>query len=149
MKIDNLPTQYKPFEKIKIGTNLLENVNALVSINENIPLLIGKGSTPRVWLYIPTNQSGTEWFPLIKDNFSSNKDVKVQIEKTKLIIQIPEKTILNCEIIDKNELVINILDLRPFGLDINSNNNELEINGNTLVGNIFSNITVVVGIGTA
>jgi len=149
MKIDNLPPQYTPFEKITIGTNILEHVNAMVAINENIPLLIGKGPTPRVWLYIPANQEGTEWFPLIKDNFSSHKDVKVQINSKKLTIQIPEKVVLDCEIINKNELVINTLDLRPFGLDIVSNNNELKITGNTLVGNTFSNISTVVGIGTA
>lgn len=147
MKIDNLPTQYTPFEKITIGTNLLEHVNALVAINDNIPLLIGKDSIPRVWLYIPANKEGTEWFPLIKDNFSSHKDVKVQINNKKLTIQIPEKVILDCEIINKNELVINTLDLHPFGLDIASDSNELKVAGNTLVGNTFSNISIVVSIG--
>lgn len=149
MKVDNLPTQYIPFEKITIGTNLLKKVNALISINGSIPLLIGKGSVPRVWLYIPANQEGTEWFPLIKDNFSSHKDVKVQVNSEKITIRIPEKIVLDCEIINKNELVINSLDLRPFGLDIVSNRDELKVTGNTLVGNTFSNISIVVDIGTA
>lgn len=147
MKLNNLPTQYNPFEKITIGTNILKNVQALVSVNENIPLVIGNGSIPRVWLYIPANQDGTEWFPLIKDNFSSHKDVTVEIKNKKIIIKVPEKVILDCEIINDNELNINSLDLRPFGLDVISNTKELQINNNTLSGNTFSNIAIVVGIG--
>lgn len=63
MKLENLPTQYHPFKEIKLGSNILENVIVILTIKGNVPLLVGNGDTPRVWLYIPANKDGSEWYP--------------------------------------------------------------------------------------
>ena len=75
MNLDSLPTGYQQPEKLIIASNSLINVQAIIEINGSLPILIGDGKKPRIWLYIPANKEGTEWYPLVKDNFSTNKDV--------------------------------------------------------------------------
>lgn len=147
MKIDELPSQYEPFRRVRIGSNLLENIQALLVIKGHVPFIIGKGKTPRVWLYIPTNTDGTEWYPLIKDNFSSHPDVVVKAAPKMLTIRTPEATALACLLGKEDVIHITKLDLRPFGINIYSDEESLNVMGNTLSKNTFKNIKAVISIG--
>ena len=144
----DLPPQYEPFAKLRIGSNLLENVKALVSIGETVPLLIGNGPTPRVWLWIPADRSGTRWYPLIKDNFSTHADVKVDARPKLLTVKTPQGTVLSALKGGDNFLSVQRLDLRQFGLNIYADEGSLHVMGNTLTKNEFRNVAVVIGVGT-
>ncbi len=147
MKIDNLPNSYTVPKYLNIGTNKLENVKALISFNEYIPILIGEGNIPKVWLNIPINKEGTEWYPLIKDNFSTNQNVVVLKDNRNIKITTPDGVILDAYSKDNGEIIINILNLQPFGLDIKSNESELLVMNNSYIGNIFRNLNIMIGIG--
>lgn len=147
MKLDSLPSQYVPFQKVRLGSNTLENVVAVVSINGFIPLLVGDGQSPKVWLSIPTNREGTEWYPLIKENFSSHSDVSVEVAKRRVTIRTPQGTVLNVLKNAENSLVFLKLDLRPFGLNFYADEGALHVMGNKLAKNEFKNIPVIIGIG--
>ena len=148
MKLDSLPPQYIPFQRVRLGSNTLENVVAIVSINGFIPLLVGDGESPKVWLSIPTNKEGTEWYPLIKENFSSHADVSVEVAKRRVTVRTPQGTILNVVKNNENSLVFFKLDLRPFGLNIYADEGALQVMGSKLAKNEFKNIKVVIGIGS-
>lgn len=143
-----LPSQYVPFAKVRIGSNVLENVKALVSVGSNVPLLIGDGPTPRVWLSIPADRTGTSWYPLIKDNFSSHPDVRVDVHARTIVVKTPQGTVLSAIKGDKSFLSVQRLDLRPFGLNIYADEGSLHVMGSTLSKNEFRNVAVVIGIGT-
>jgi hypothetical protein len=145
----DFPTQYEPYGTLRIGTNILENVKALASVGSNVPLLIGKGSTPRVWLSIPADRSGTSWYPLIKDNFSSHPEVRVEAHRKTIVIRTPQGTVLSAIQGRENALSVQRLDLRPFGLNIYADEGSLHVMGNTLTKNEFRNMSVVIGIGTS
>jgi len=147
MKLDNLPPQFTPFQRVRLGSNVLENVVAVVSINGFIPLLIGDGESPKVWLSIPTNKEGTEWYPLIKENFSSNSEVSVEITKKRVTVRTPQGTVLNVIKNADHSLVFFKLDLRPFGLNVYADEGALHAMGNKLAKNEFRNIPVIIGIG--
>lgn len=144
----DFPTQYEPYGTLKIGTNTLENVKALVSVGSNVPLLIGKGPTPRVWLSIPTDRTGTSWYPLIKDNFSSHADVQVEVHRKTIVIRTPQGTILSAIQGREDVLSVQRLDLRTFGLNIYADEGSLHVMGNTLTKNEFRNMNVIIGVGT-
>jgi hypothetical protein len=146
MKLDSLPTQYIPFKEIRLGSNILENVAVILTIKGNVPLLVGNGDTPRVWLYIPADREGTEWYPLIKDNFSSNPDVKVNVAPKMISIRTPEGTVFAGLVAEEDKFFITKLDLRPFGLKVYADENSLSVMGNTLAKNQFRNLRVVIGI---
>ena len=48
---------------------------------------------------------------------------------------------------DGGDLMFLKLDLRPFGLDVFTDDNMLHVMGNTLSGNTFKNVSVAIGIG--
>ena len=146
MKLDDLPTNFTPIKEMKLGSNKLLNVVAILSVHENIPLLIGEGEPARIWLYVPANKEGSEWFPLIKDNFPAHPDVKIKTAKKLITVKIPEGTVLSATRGSNNKLVIHRLDLRPFGLDVYADEHGLNVMGNRLSSNEFNGVKVVVGI---
>lgn len=148
MNINNLPQQYQPFERVRLGSNTLENVIAVFSINGFIPLLVGDGESPKVWLSIPANREGTDWYPLIKENFSSNPEVTVEVAKKRVTVRTPQGTVINVVKNNENSLVFFKLDLRPFGLNVYADEGALHVMGNKLAKNEFKNIQVVIGIGS-
>lgn len=147
MKLESLPSQYTPFQRVRLGSNVLENVTAIFSVNGFIPFLIGNGEHPKAWLSIPTNRDGTEWYPLIKDNFSSHSDVSVVFGKKYIKISTPQGTVLNAIKNKDDSIVVFKLDLRPFGLNVFSDETALQVMGNKLANNVFTNVQVVIGIG--
>jgi|JI102314A2RNA_FD_contig_31_2632154_length_588_multi_2_in_0_out_0_2 hypothetical protein len=143
------PAQYEPYQRVRIGSNILENVRALVSIGNKIPLLVGNGATPRVWLSIPADKSGSRWYPLVKDNFSTNPDVKVEVSPKKVIVRTPSGSILSAICGKEGALWVQKLDLRPFGLNIFADENSLQVMGSKLSKNEFRDVSIVIGVGVS
>lgn len=144
----DLPTQYEPFGTLRIGSNILTNVKALASVGSNVPLLVGKGQTPRVWISIPADRTGSRWYPLVKDNFSTHPDVKVEARGKVTYVRTPQGTVLTALRVSDDVLSIQKLDLRPFGLNIFADEGSLHIMGSKLTKNEFRNIQIVVSVGT-
>ena len=149
MKNDSLPKHYRAPEKVVIGSNTLENVNIIMSFNGFVPLLIGDGDIPHVWLNIPANNEGTEWYPLVKDNFSTNSKVLVKETKTSLKISTPDGVVLECKKKEDGSIVVLLLNLNPFGLKVESDANQLSIMNQTFQKNGFKNVGTMFGIGNA
>ena len=147
MKLNDLPSQYVPFEKIDIGTNHLVNVKVLFTVNEHIPLLIGSGDIPRIWLSIPADATGENWQLLIRDNRSFHPEVTVQIENNIVSVNTPDGEVLKVRKESENWINILSINLRPFGINIHGDERLLSVMDNELTGNSFVNVEVMVGIG--
>ncbi|MCE9788562.1 hypothetical protein [Shewanella chilikensis] len=149
MKVDELPSGYKAPQKIVLGTNTLENVNLLLSFNGFVPILIGDGKKPRVWINIPTNREGSEWYPLVKDNFSTNDKVVVLESKKSIKITTPDGIILECYKLDDGIIDVKLLNLKPFGLNVVADDKRLMVMNQTFTSSIFKNVGTMIGIGNA
>jgi hypothetical protein len=140
MRNDSVPWNYNAPRKVEIGTNTLENVNFIVKFKGFIPVLIGDGERPHVWLNIPTNKEGTEWIPLVKDNFSTNPAVIVVEKDNSVKIATPEGIVLDCAKMEDGTLKVNQLNLNPFGLKLESNAEMLTFMNSTFQRNGFKNL---------
>jgi hypothetical protein len=149
MKLDSLPSGYVEPKKIELASNKLENVKAILEVNGNIPILIGDGDQPRIWLYIPSNNEGTEWYPLIKDNFSTNSSVLVMGGKNSVTIASPKGNILECKKRADGVIEISKLDLRIIGLDFVAADDTVKFMGSSFSRNIFKNVRVMFGVGNS
>ena len=149
MKLDSLPAGYQQPERLVVASNNLTNVKAILEVNGSLPILIGDGERPKIWLYIPANKEGTEWYPLIKDNFSTNPKVLVMGDKNSVTIATPQGNVLECKKRADGVIEVNKLDLRPFGLDFVAEGNAIKFMGNTFTGNTFTNVGVMFGVGNA
>jgi hypothetical protein len=149
MKLDSLPASYKQPERLVIASNTLNNVNAILEIKGSLPILIGDGAKPRIWLYIPANKKGTEWYPLIKDNFSTDPKVLVMGNKNSVTIATPQGNVLECQKRADGVIEVSKLDLRPFGLDFVAAGNTIKFMGNTFTNTTVTNTTVMFNAGNA
>jgi hypothetical protein len=147
MKINSLPTNYDSPSKMIIGTNKINNVKALVAFNDFTPILIGDGEIPHIWLNIPANREGSEWYPLVKDNFSTNPNVIVIKTSNGVKVTTPEGIVVECVKQSNGTLQVKKLDLRPFGLNITSDSKSMTVMGTSISSSTFSNMGVVVGLG--
>lgn len=149
MKTDDLPSSYKAPKKLMLGTNTLENVNLLLSFNGFVPILIGDGKKPRVWINIPANREGSEWYPLVKDNFSTNDKVIILESENSIEITTPDGIVLECYKLDDGTVDVKRLNLKPFGLNVVADENRLTVMNQTFTSSGFKNVGTMIGIGNA
>jgi hypothetical protein len=146
MKINSLPTNYKAPSSIYIGSNIISNVNTLIDFKGFAPILIGDGKIPRIWINIPAKQDGSEWYPLVKDNFSTNPSVLVIKSGNRVKVTTPDGVIIDCEKEKNGSVTVNKLNLKPFGLNVYSDEKSMSIMNATFSSSKFSNMMSVIGI---
>ncbi|MEZ9042848.1 hypothetical protein [Vibrio sp. 10N.247.311.47] len=149
MKVESLPSNYRAPEKMNVGSNSVNNVTVLVEFNGFTPILIGDGDIPHVWIYVPMNQQGTEWYPLVKDNFSTNPSVIVIKRDHGVKVTTPDGIVIDCEKDSNGTIVVHKLNLRPFGINVTANSESMSIMNTTFSSSGFNNMRAVVGIGNA
>ncbi|GJB13096.1 hypothetical protein KAM369_33660 [Aeromonas caviae] len=110
------------------------------------PILIGDGKIPRIWINIPAKQDGSEWYPLVKDNFSTNPSVLVIKSGNRVKVTTPDGVIIDCEKEKNGSVTVNKLNLKPFGLNVYSDEKSMSIMNATFSSSKFSNMMSVIGI---
>jgi hypothetical protein len=147
MKIDSLPTQFKPYKVIEIARNKLTDGVALISVNDFIPFIIGSSVQPEVWINIPSDAKGLEWQPLVRKNRSLHDSVTVKVSKSLVTVNTPDGVVLEVKANSKSKAEITKLNLRPFGLNVFLEEGSLCVMGNKMSGNSISGAKVMIGIG--
>jgi hypothetical protein len=150
---NKLPEDYLPFSKIIICSNAFIGGKYIIEVNINVPLLIGKGILPLVWLSIPL--SDNKWSYIIERNISHHPNIIVELstEKHSVIIKIREgkiktdKVIINIYKETEDSIIIKQIDLRPMGLDIYGNEDGLNVGTNIIKNSNFLNVNTMIGIG--
>jgi hypothetical protein len=155
MENKNLPNEYKPYEELVICTNTLINGKVPIEIENNIPLLIGMGKIPQVWLSAPDSKG--KWIDLIVSNKKADKKLKSfkqfmlttdESSKEKRInILMWNTVVLSVVQENDNKAVVTKLDLRPFNLLIFGDLEGLHIGGQLLRENTMKNVHTMIGIG--
>lgn len=144
-----LPEDYIPFGELIICSNHLINVKVPIEFKNNIPLLIGKGDIPLVWLSTPITKEGKDLREIVIKNksmddritiISSEKDksTTIEVDNSKIIYVIKHS--------DEKAEVLS-LDLRRLGFNIHGNANALYFGSSEFVNNNFKNLWAMIGIG--
>ena len=142
-----LPKEYKPFDHLTLCSNILINVQVPFEVDGHIPLLIGRNELPKIWLNAPSPKPGFEWTPLVRQNRSLHKAVKLIKSKNEIIIKVNTIKILRVSKISDNSASVVQMDLRPIGLNIYGDESHLVVGTHQLVSNTFQNVYVMIGIG--
>jgi hypothetical protein len=115
----NLPAGFEPFEKLIFCSNELENVPIPFMWAGAVPLLIGRGLAPRVWLNCPILEGGKNiWAPLVRDNLPAHEWMQVVERRQQIEIRARGEVLLRCEKLDSDSAAVTLLDLRPIGIKI-------------------------------
>jgi hypothetical protein len=148
-----LPEDYLPFSKIKICSNWFIGGEYLIEVDKNIPLLIGKGVLPLVWLSVPVSKD--KWEYIVERNISRNPTIVVDLSKDNksVIIKITQakflrdKIILNIVMDSDDSITIKELDMRPIGLIIYGDENKLNIGTNIIQNSTVAATRTMISIG--
>lgn len=149
MKIDSLPSAYAAPSKVIIATNTLNDVQAIISIYNNVPILIGDGEEiPRIWISAPANREGTKWIPIVRDNLAIDNNFHVEITRNNEVkICTKEDVFLECKKNSQGDIIVSLLDLRPIGINFVAKGDSIEFMGNSFSRNTFSNTKAMFGVG--
>lgn len=150
-KTVNIPSDYMPYDKVIFCSNILINVRYIFNDNEFFPLLIGKGSIPKIWMY--AKDSNKKSIMLIEKSISFFPTISVNIndDNKKLSVVINEKinliTILEIDYSSKMDIMVEQVNLQPIGYNIVGNKSSLHVGNNTVSGNTLQNVQSFIGLG--
>jgi len=144
-----LPEDYIPFEELILCSNHLINVKVPIEFENKIPLLIGKGDLPFIWLSAPISKDKKAWKELIVKNKSMDEKISVipSPENKLITIKVNKLTIIQVIKQSDNKAEVIFLDLRPIGFNVYGDANNLSIVNSSLSANSFQNMWAMIGIG--
>ncbi|MCD4707367.1 MAG: hypothetical protein K8S62_06490 [Candidatus Sabulitectum sp.] len=144
---DNLPKSYSPYATLIVCSNTLSDGSFVVAIGDTLPLLIGKGEKPQVWLQALSNPEKSEFVTVVEASISKHPVVKVIEENGAISIYVGDIGVLSVRIISDNSAEVFLLDLRPLGINLYGSISELKVGNSTFKGNSFAGGGTMIGFG--
>lgn len=132
---DNLPSTYQPYQQLTLCSNNLIGGGHLLQIGQSLPLLIGRGATPQIWLQAPTDPSGKSFAPLVTASVAAHPAASVYTGGGALVVYAGGQLVLRVRQITDQKAEVEELDLRPIGFNIFGNKAALNAGGMHMSGN--------------
>jgi len=142
---NNLPSSYQPYDKLTICSNSLIGGGHLVELAGALPLIIGYGEKPQVWLQAVSNPEKMEFVSVVENSVSKFPAVEVKEIDGSIIITIQGKQVLKVRNVSKSEAVVEKMDLRPIGLNLYGDGNNMNMPNGSFSGNSMSGGGVLLG----
>lgn len=142
-----LPPEYEPYDKLYVCSVEIRARVPFMRYDLGAPLLIGKGVSPRVWMAMTDSQRPSQLVYVLKDNSPFSPQIQVSAEGGKTVVMTGETVMCSVTRLNENEASVDILDLRPMGLNIFGDSSLLNIGSNKLNGKIGapSGIAIMLG----
>ncbi|PKH86991.1 hypothetical protein [Colwellia sp. Bg11-28] len=144
----DVPTEYKPFKKLIICSNTLENVKIPVSVSGDIPFLVGYGKTARVWVNMLSQKESGITKALVRDNLTLHNQIQVKAKNNVTTVTVNKEVLLEVIKRSEDEAEITKLNLRMIGIDIYGDQNSFNVGTQVMSGNSFSNVDCMIGVET-
>lgn len=141
------PSGYTPFKRLVFCSNTLIGGGDLITVKDVVPLLIGKGSLPMVWLKVPSDPSGGTFVDLIDGSVAKHPLVRVDATRSGLTFFVAGLKVLHVYKKNEDEAVVDFLDLRNLGYEIYGDDKKLTAGGMRLSGNTMENVGVMLSLG--
>lgn len=127
IKRDSLPESYVPYRELVFCTNRLIDVSVIMDYHSVVPLLVGRGPVPQVWLQAPTNAQGTDFRRLVTASVSMQAGVQVKADANGLSVLVAGQRLLHVRGISQESAEVDLLDLRPIGLEVHGDDRSLHV----------------------
>lgn len=134
----NLPAGYQPYGRLVLCSNLLIGGGHPIQVGEVLPLLVGNGEIPKVWLQAPTDPSGKNFIQLVVASVATHPAIAVSVTGGILSVNAGGKKVLQVRRVGPDEAAVELLDLRPVGFDIYGDKNGLSAGGMQMSRNTVS-----------
>lgn len=144
---ENIPSEYTPYQTLSFCSNEIIGGGYIFALGKILPLLIGVGTTPRVWLQAISEPGSKQFVPIVADSKSAHPAVSVNVESNKLIVSVQGTVVLSVEAATQQRAIVAEFDLRPLGLNVYGNSSTLNLGGMQMSHNKFSGVGVAFGLG--
>ncbi len=144
---NNLPTSYSPINTLKVCSNTLTGGGHIVEIANVLPLIIGNGEKLQIWLQAVSNSEKMEFVSVVENSVSKFSTVEIKEIDGALIVTIQGVTVLRVVKLSENEANVDLMDLRPIGLNLHGDNTRINLPTGSFSGNSMSGGGVLLGLG--
>lgn len=144
---ENLPKGYVPYQDLNFCSNTILGGGHIFALGKVIPLLIGTGPAPRVWLQAVAAPRSKDFVMVVADSVSTHPAVDVSVKGSKVVVSVRGKSVLTVEAFGEQRAVVSEIDFRRLGLNIFGGSDALSLGGMKLSHNTMSGVGVAFGLG--
>lgn len=144
---DNLPVGYAPYQDLSFCSNNILGGGHIFAMGKVLPLLIGIGPSPRVWLQAVAAPASKEFVTIVADSKATHPAVSVSTIGSRVVVTVRGKTVLTAEATGGQQATVSEVDFRPLGLNVFGSSDGLSLGGMQLSHNTFSGVGVAFGLG--
>lgn len=140
---NHLPADYIPYSRVSFCGNIILGESLLLAVGDVIPLLIGSGPKPLIWIQGLKSPIKKEFMPLVESSVSLHPIVRVEEVGGVVLVRVEEKLLLAVEQIGRDEIVIHDIDLRPISLNVYGDDNGLMFGGVSIKNSTFKDVGTI------
>jgi hypothetical protein len=144
---ESIPTGFRAYQSITICSNEVIGGGHLFSMGDVLPLLIGVGPKPMIWLQAVAVPNSKEFITIVDASVATHPAVRVSEGGGKVTVVIGGKTVLAVEALSDQKAIISELDLRPIGLNVHGNASMLYVGGMQISRSTFAGVGTAFGFG--
>lgn len=134
----SLPNGFRPYDIINICSNRLLGGSYILSFGEVLPVLLGRGSKPLIWIQALSDVKEAAFLQVVEESIPLFPTVRVEAEKDSLLVTVSNSRVLVVRQIDEKTIEIPEIDLRPVGFNLHGDRNKLNAGGLEFSNNTFS-----------
>ena len=143
-----LPSNYIQYQKLTVCSNLLIGGGFIIVIGNIVPILVGKGDNPLVWLQAPLDKNGKFYVPVVMASVAAHPAVSIMMDDKGLSVYVSKTLVLHIIQNEVDSATIDVLDLRPLGFDVYGDSDALKAGGMTLSRNTFHGVGTLISFGS-
>jgi hypothetical protein len=140
IRAHKLPSGYAPYKKVNFCTNILLGETLLIALGDVLPVLVGSGTKPQIWIQALQSPQGKKFITLVDASISLHPKVRVEEADGKVRVTVEGKTVLLVEQKSEAELTIHSIDLRPVGFNVYGDSSGLHSGGITFKNSTFDSV---------
>lgn len=146
-KNNDQPDDYIPYNEIEVCSNTIIGGGNLVVIGNVVPIYVGVGYIPKVWLKSVDDIKSKRFIEVVEASISKHPAIKINSYESDITIKINNIVILKTNGNTKNKLIISQLDMRPLGINIHGDESGLMAGGMAISKSTFNGIGSLVALG--
>jgi hypothetical protein len=145
--IDKLPAEFLPYDELTICSNRLIGGGQLLVVGDVVPLIIGRGAQPMIWLQASTGPSGKEFLLIVEASVSRHPAITVQSRSDGLTVSAGPTAVLRIASFDAKVAKVDLLDFRPIGMTIFGGADQLNVSGMTFRSSTATGTRAMIALG--
>lgn len=149
--LKSLPETYHPLHQLVLCSNTLLGDVIPFEVNGKVPLLVGAGVEPRLWLSGSPDAVEADWLDVVVQNQPTSKTYPITVDRPKrgtVRVRLGDTTIVVVRQRAPNRASVTLLDLRALGLDVEGDTQGLRFFDKTFQRHTIKGVNVAFGMKT-